>query len=93
MSHLLKEQCKKLMPSINSLSLTPTVNAWLSISRHPRILHVFEHACNLINERREILSIVTQEIGDGPFNFVIEEDILFSGYLDLEAPISNSPNH
>lgn len=59
------------MQSINALTLTPDVNDWLSNSCHPRILHVFDHACNLINEHREVLSIVTPQIGNGPFNLVI----------------------
>jgi uncharacterized protein DUF2877 len=80
------------MQSINALSFTPDVNGWLMNSRHPRVLHVFDHACNLINERREVLSIVTQEIGDGPFNLVIDDDVLFSNHLNLESPISSSPN-
>ena len=77
---------------INALSLAPDVNDWLANSRHPRILHVFDHACNLINERREVLSIVTPQIGNGPFNLVIEDDILFSDHLNLESPVSVFPN-
>lgn len=71
----------------NALSLAPNVNDWLANSRHPRILHIFDHACNLINERREVLSVVTPRIGDGPFNLVIEEDVFFSRNLSLESPI------
>lgn len=59
------------MQPINALSLTPGVNAWLTNSRQPRILHIFDRACNLINERREVLSVVTPQIGNGPFNLVI----------------------
>jgi hypothetical protein len=80
------------MRSINAIFLAPDVNVWLVDSPHPRILHVFEHACNLINERREVLSIVTPQIGNGPFNLVIEDDVLFSDHLDLESPISVFPN-
>jgi len=53
---------------------------------------VFEHACNLINERMDVLSIVTSQIGNGPFNLVIEDDILFSDHLNLESPIFNAPD-
>ena len=81
------------MQSINSLSLAPDVNDWLTNSHHSRILHVFDHACNLINEDREVLSIVTSQIGNGPFNLVIDDNVLFSDYLSLQSPISNSPNH
>lgn len=59
------------MRPINATSLTLDVNGWLENSRHPRILHVFDRACNVINERREILSVVTTQIGNGPFNLVI----------------------
>src|SRR5687768_8171841 len=76
------------MQSVNALSLAPDVKGWLVNSRHPQILHVFDQACNLVNERREVLSIVTQEIGNGPFNLVIEDNVLFSEYLNAETPIS-----
>jgi hypothetical protein len=59
------------MPSINALFLTLDVNDWLLKTHHPRVLHIFHQACNLINEHREVLSIVTPQIGDGPFNLVI----------------------
>lgn len=75
---------------INALSRTPEVKDWLISSRQPRLLHIFENVCNLINERRNILSIVTLAIGDGPFNLVIDENIVFSKYLDIAAPVSVS---
>ena len=78
------------MLSTNTLSLAPDVNDWLANSLHPRILHVFDQVCNLINERREVLSIVNSEIGNGPFNLVIEDDICLSKYLNLQTLISNS---
>jgi hypothetical protein len=71
-----------------AISLTPAVNDWLKNSRRPRVLHVFDRACNLINERREVLSIVTPQIGNGPFNLVIEDDVLFSEHLHIQSPIS-----
>jgi uncharacterized protein DUF2877 len=76
------------MRSINALSLGPEACQWLANSHRPSILHVFDHACNLINERREVLSIVTPQIGNGPFNLVIEGDVLFSTDLKAESPIS-----
>jgi len=80
------------MQFINALSLTSDVNEWLANSSHPRILHVFDHACNLINERREVLSIVTPQIGNGPFNLVLEADVLFSDHLNAQSPISIHTN-
>jgi len=80
------------MQSINAFSLASDVSAWLTNSRHPRILHVFDRACNLINERREVLSIVTPQIGNGPFNLVVEDDVCFSEHLNNQSPISIRPN-
>lgn len=78
------------MRSINSLSLTPAVNEWLINTRYLHILHIFDRACNLINEQGEVLSVVTPQIGNGPFNLVLEKDVCFSEYLSLESPISVS---
>lgn len=76
------------MQSIHALSRTPKVNDWLTNSRRPHILHIFDRVCNLINEHRDVLSIVTLPIGKGPFNLVLEEDILFSEYLTVESFVS-----
>src|SRR5215208_1016452 len=75
------------MQRINAVSLTYNVKDWLANSDHPCILHIFDGVCNLVNERREILSIVTPQIENGPFNLVLEKDVLFSGYLGLESQI------
>jgi Protein of unknown function (DUF2877) len=46
----------------------------------------------LIDERGEVLSIVTPQIGDGPFNLVLGEDVSFSAYLDAKSPVSLREN-
>jgi len=79
------------MPFLHTLSLASGLNGWLATSLRPRLLHVFDRACNLIDERGEVLSIVTPQIGDGPFNLVIEENICFSEHLRLESEIFASP--
>ncbi|MCQ3935659.1 MAG: hypothetical protein DPW18_01300 [Chloroflexi bacterium] len=80
------------MRVLNALSLTRAIRDWLADTRHPRVLHRFDRACNLINERREVLSIVTPEIGDGPFNLVITEGICFGENLSSKSPVSSSIN-
>ncbi len=69
------------MRPINAFSIAPDGKDWLANTRYPRILHVFGRACNLIDDRREVLSIVTPQIGNGPFNLVSEDDVLFSKHL------------
>jgi hypothetical protein len=81
------------MKSINALSLTPEVNDWLATSDRPRILHIFDQACNLVNEHGELLSIVTPQVGNGPFNLVLEDDICFAECLSLDSLISTRLNY
>ena len=76
------------MKSINALSLTANANHWLESSQRPRVLHVFDRVCSLINEHGDVLSIVTTEIGDGPFNLVIENLFLFSEHIGIDSPVS-----
>src|SRR5215207_4421879 len=79
------------MRSISAPSITHNVHEWLANSRQPRVLHVFDRACNLINERRDVLSIVTPQIGNGPFNLVLQEAVCFSDFLRLESRVSVFP--
>lgn len=76
------------MRSIPAISNAPDLYAWMAKTRHPRILQVFDRAWNLINEEREVLSIVTGRIGNGPFNLVVEDRVLFSETLNRESPVS-----
>jgi len=69
------------------ISAPTNINEKLLNYSQPKILHVFDEVCNLINERREILSIVNAEVGNGPFNVVIEEPILFTKHLDVESKV------
>lgn len=80
------------MKNVLARSLTPAVNAWLTNTHNPRILHVFGPACNLINECREVLSIVTPQIGNGPFNLVLEEGLIFTKYLNAHSTVSIEKN-
>src|SRR5215208_5665945 len=82
----------KILQSTTALSLTSLVSHWLANSRYPRILHLFDRACNLINEHRDVLSIVTPQIGDGPFNVVVKDNVLFSDRLNIESLIYVSPS-
>lgn len=75
------------MQFIHALSLAPDVRDWLANSHQPRILHIFDQACNLINEHGRVLSIVTPQIGNGPFNLVVADEICFLEHCDLESLI------
>jgi len=77
------------MKTIEAISTTEEVNQWLTQSHQLRVLHVFEKACNLINEYGNVLSIVTPSIGNGPFNLVIEkESVDFRNKIEVESGVS-----
>ncbi|MGE5074048.1 MAG: DUF2877 domain-containing protein [Anaerolineae bacterium] len=54
-------------------TIAPAALAWVAHTRAPRGLHIFDRACNLINERGEVVSIVAPELGNGPFNIVVTD--------------------
>jgi hypothetical protein len=76
---------------LHAMFYAPVVERWLTNTCHPRILHIFDRACNLINEHGDVLSIVTPHIGNGPFNLVLEDEICFLDFLQLESQVSVSP--
>jgi hypothetical protein len=45
---------------------------WIEDRLPAKVLHVFPQSCNLINDDREVLSLVTEEIGPAPFAIVID---------------------
>jgi hypothetical protein len=80
------------MPSIRALSIAPAAREWLAQTRQARVLHVFDRACNLINDRGQVLSVVVPAIGNGPFNVVVERDeIRFQAGVDSRSSVSIFP--
>lgn len=75
------------MPLIKALSCSPNVHHWIHTSRQLRILHIFDNACNLLNERGEVLSVVSQKNGNGPFNLVVQGNDLFTELLSTHFPV------
>ena len=79
---------KTMKPIHHATSLGPDVHAWMTNSHAPRILNVFDLASNLINERGEVMSLVSQEVGNGPFNLMISAQS--SGFV-FDQVVSGSP--
>lgn len=74
--------------TMNAVSLADGAKRWLENPSEHRILHIFDDACNLVNADRDVLSIVNPEIGNGPFNLVLEESFRFSNHLNIDDNIS-----
>jgi hypothetical protein len=56
---------------IAAAAITPRVLAWLNRNAAATLLHVSPHTCNLVDDQGDILSLVTPEIGRGPFALVV----------------------
>ncbi len=72
---------------VQARSIASPTLAWLRDPKPARVLHVFKDACNLITEDGEILSLVMANIGDGPFNIILEP-LEFSDYISAESVVS-----
>ncbi len=66
--------------------ITPRVQEWLRNGRPARILHIFNEVCNLVNDRGEVISLVSPQIGPGPFTLVVEG--AFTRGLDVNQAVS-----
>lgn len=74
---------------LRALTITYRGRSWLAQIRQARLLHVFGPACNLINDRGEVLSLVTAEVGAGPFSLVVAGAGLdFQELLSVAAPVT-----
>ena len=72
--------------------IAPRSRRWLADSTSARILHLFDHACNLINDQGDILSLVTPEIGAGPFALVLPLARPFPALLSLQDKVDINEN-
>lgn len=66
--------------------VTPRAQQWLRNSRSARVLHLFEEVCTLINERDEVISLVSPAIGSGPFTVVLAGE--FTAGLAVDQPVA-----
>ncbi len=72
--------------------IAPRSRRWLADSTSARILHLFDCACNLINDQGDILSLVTPEIGAGPFAVVVPAARPFTATLSLSDKVDINDN-
>ncbi|MDH5607540.1 MAG: DUF2877 domain-containing protein [Anaerolineae bacterium] len=72
---------------LEAFSLSPKAKNWINASGDARLLHVFTDACNLINARGEVLSLVNPIIGNGPFSVIVENATSLAS-LDIQSSVS-----
>ena len=80
---------------IQAQLIAPAAVRWLETSTAVSILHIFDRACNLVNERGEVLSLVAPSLGAGPFAVVMngnECSRMFTKYISINSSIVFSPD-
>jgi len=60
-------------------TVSPYGREWLSRSDKATVLHVFKKSCNLVNSNGQLVSLVTSELGPGPFSVVLFQDEALKG--------------
>jgi hypothetical protein len=51
------------------------------------VLSVFTGACNLVSDQGEVLVLVSQRVGNGPLNIVLEGDAFLARGLEVGLPV------
>jgi hypothetical protein len=51
------------------------------------VLSVFAGACNLVSDQGEVVALVSQRVGNGPLNIVLEKDAFLSMGLEAGLPV------
>jgi hypothetical protein len=51
------------------------------------VLSVFVGACNLVSDQGEVVALVSQRVGNGPLNIVLEKDRFLSTGLEAGLPV------
>jgi hypothetical protein len=60
--------------------------AWLQNTSHARVLHIFDEVCNLISDEDQLLSVVSDQVGDGPFSLVLPR-VHFPNHITASSTI------
>jgi hypothetical protein len=53
------------------------------------VLSVFARACNLVSDQGEVVALVSQRVGNGPLNIVLEKDSFLSSGLEAGLPVGS----
>ncbi len=53
---------------------TPATRSWRANATSPSVMHVFEGAANLVDDKAGVLSLVAHPLGAGPFTMVLQPE-------------------
>lgn len=66
----------------------PAAKAWLGGSQAAKVWQVFAGGFTLVNDHRELFSVVTPQIGAGPFHLVVTASRPFPTLVALDSSVS-----
>ncbi len=72
---------------VSAVTFTPCVQQWLQQPTAVSLLHIFDHALNLIDATGAIISIVPGSIGAGPFSLVVAGERPFPAIISSQDSI------
>lgn len=75
---------------VSAIWIAPFAREWLQQSTAVRLLHVFDRACNLVNRKGEVVSLVAADVGPGPFAVVVslERTYSFARRITMDTPVT-----
>jgi hypothetical protein len=81
--------------NMQAVQITPAAEAWLQRGRPARPLQVFQHVCNLIDDKQSVLSLQTERLTPGPNSLLVAPDRWdgegFARRVRIGSDISHEP--
>ncbi len=74
-----------------ALLMAPRARRWLAEAPQARVLNVFARACNLVDERGAVLSLVSPQHGAGPFSLVLDGELDFRALIGERDRVTVRP--
>jgi hypothetical protein len=78
------------MIALPACSISLAARTWLAESRPVWVFHLSARACNLIDDRDRVIALVTDQVGDGPFNVVLPP-IIFPLHVTPDSSVDAAP--
>jgi hypothetical protein len=71
---------------IKATAITPSARAWIEANTYARVIYISKSACYLANGRDEILSLITEAVGIGPFAISLR-NVNLATHIELDDEV------
>jgi len=71
--------------------IAPHARRWLEAANEARVLHVFERVCNLVDDRGEVVSLVSSPLGPDPLAIRLGDAVDFTGLVEADSVVTIAP--